>query len=244
MEPIGAPSPSSVTNNSPSPPSVTLDAPTASPTLSSGSAPGTTGGTRGPGQSTAAGKSRLTIQSLDQRPVELLDGVVDVRIRVRAGNEPCLEGRGREEHAAGEGCSVPPGETRRIRVPRLGEVPHRAGGEVRAPHRAGVARGHGHPVPRRGVPYTRDEPRGSPLQRLVKPRALRLAQRREARRHRDRVSRERAGLVDRRSEEHTSELQSPCNLVCRLLLEKKKQTMTPRLPHVPRNRESSGRTSI
>src|SRR5256885_10871930 len=27
---------------------------------------------------------------------------------------------------------------------------------------------------------------------------------------------------DRRSEEHTSELQSPCNLVCRLLLEKKK----------------------
>src|SRR3989454_5357253 len=27
---------------------------------------------------------------------------------------------------------------------------------------------------------------------------------------------------DSRSEEHTSELQSPCNLVCRLLLEKKK----------------------
>src|SRR2546426_8734091 len=27
---------------------------------------------------------------------------------------------------------------------------------------------------------------------------------------------------DRRSEEHTSELQSPCNLVCRLLLAKKK----------------------
>ena len=26
-----------------------------------------------------------------------------------------------------------------------------------------------------------------------------------------------------RSEEHTSELQSPCNLVCRLLLEKKKK---------------------
>src|SRR5256885_8219514 len=28
--------------------------------------------------------------------------------------------------------------------------------------------------------------------------------------------------VEHRSEEHTSELQSPCNLVCRLLLEKKK----------------------
>src|SRR5256885_10481217 len=32
--------------------------------------------------------------------------------------------------------------------------------------------------------------------------------------------------VDHRSEEHTSELQSPCNLVCRLLLEKKKRTST------------------
>src|SRR5256885_5705476 len=29
-------------------------------------------------------------------------------------------------------------------------------------------------------------------------------------------------LLHGRSEEHTSELQSPCNLVCRLLLEKKK----------------------
>src|SRR5256885_12649358 len=29
-----------------------------------------------------------------------------------------------------------------------------------------------------------------------------------------------------RSEEHTSELQSPCNLVCRLLLEKKKNTQS------------------
>src|SRR5256885_6376236 len=28
-----------------------------------------------------------------------------------------------------------------------------------------------------------------------------------------------------RSEEHTSELQSPCNLVCRLLLEKKKKSI-------------------
>src|SRR5256885_9631951 len=29
----------------------------------------------------------------------------------------------------------------------------------------------------------------------------------------------------KRSEEHTSELQSPCNLVCRLLLEKKKNAL-------------------
>src|SRR5256885_12072739 len=32
-----------------------------------------------------------------------------------------------------------------------------------------------------------------------------------------------------RSEEHTSELQSPCNLVCRLLLEKKNNILTQRL---------------
>src|SRR2546426_6852887 len=32
-----------------------------------------------------------------------------------------------------------------------------------------------------------------------------------------------AGHAEGRSEEHTSELQSPCNLVCRLLLEKKKK---------------------
>src|SRR5256885_12576309 len=40
-----------------------------------------------------------------------------------------------------------------------------------------------------------------------------------------------------RSEEHTSELQSPCNLVCRLLLEKKKiivlPPLTPQPPYVP-----------
>src|SRR2546426_2457184 len=33
----------------------------------------------------------------------------------------------------------------------------------------------------------------------------------------------RSGTRPSRSEEHTSELQSPCNLVCRLLLEKKKK---------------------
>src|SRR5256885_12032616 len=47
----------------------------------------------------------------------------------------------------------------------------------------------------------------------------------------------RAGLLDRRpglcdgragrSEEHTSELQSPCNLVCRLLLAKKTNAYSP-----------------
>src|SRR5256885_3939237 len=35
-----------------------------------------------------------------------------------------------------------------------------------------------------------------------------------------------AGHGGTRSEEHTSELQSPCNLVCRLLLEKKKKRVS------------------
>src|SRR5256885_8190060 len=36
-----------------------------------------------------------------------------------------------------------------------------------------------------------------------------------------------------RSEEHTSELQSPCNLVCRLLLEKKKnKSLIPRINYL------------
>src|SRR5256885_10999674 len=41
-----------------------------------------------------------------------------------------------------------------------------------------------------------------------------------------------AGEGDR-SEEHTSELQSPCNLVCRLLLEKKKtsKSISKRISH-------------
>src|SRR2546426_6307719 len=42
-----------------------------------------------------------------------------------------------------------------------------------------------------------------------------------------------------RSEEHTSELQSPCNLVCRLLLEKKKKPRShgpaARRSHAPAN---------
>src|SRR5256885_4498275 len=47
--------------------------------------------------------------------------------------------------------------------------------------------------------------------------------------HQPRGAVRRRGSVGRcvRSEEHTSELQSPCNLVCRLLLEKKKDQRTP-----------------
>src|SRR5256885_3287718 len=40
------------------------------------------------------------------------------------------------------------------------------------------------------------------------------------------------GMHIARSEEHTSELQSPCNLVCRLLLEKKKKRKVQRYNYV------------
>src|SRR3989454_8061655 len=47
---------------------------------------------------------------------------------------------------------------------------------------------------------------------------------------RARLSLDKHRALGGRSEEHTSELQSPCNLVCRLLLEKKKagHTQSPR----------------
>src|SRR2546426_8261085 len=41
----------------------------------------------------------------------------------------------------------------------------------------------------------------------------------------------RIAAAGNRSEEHTSELQSPCNLVCRLLLEKKKKRKEQPITH-------------
>src|SRR5256885_2877365 len=49
-------------------------------------------------------------------------------------------------------------------------------------------------------------------------------------------------LMKRRSEEHTSELQSPCNLVCRLLLEKKKNNIRARNSNI-QTRNSPGSRS-
>src|SRR2546426_4830004 len=48
-------------------------------------------------------------------------------------------------------------------------------------------------------------------------------------------------LLSSRSEEHTSELQSPCNLVCRLLLEKKKNKK--RLSRRERRRHRAARAT-
>src|SRR2546426_4957234 len=47
-----------------------------------------------------------------------------------------------------------------------------------------------------------------------------------------------AAVTRPRSEEHTSELQSPCNLVCRLLLEKKNNTEADPLPPSQRARRT------
>src|SRR5256885_8415347 len=62
------------------------------------------------------------------------------------------------------------------------------------------------------------------LRELLQPVWTRLAGVRPGRGGIQNPGRERRSVLraQRRSEEHTSELQSPCNLVCRLLLEKKK----------------------
>src|SRR5258708_9905694 len=51
----------------------------------------------------------------------------------------------------------------------------------------------------------------------------------------------RAGLAEPRSEEHTSELQSPDHLVCRLLLEKKKNCECSRSSWSPRSDSDTSR---
>src|SRR6266446_8408906 len=58
--------------------------------------------------------------------------------------------------------------------------------------------------------------------------------------HLEMVFQRRQRLAGPRSEEHTSELQSPCNLVCRLLLVKKNSTglESNRLPHCLHRRET------
>src|SRR5947207_5745183 len=59
---------------------------------------------------------------------------------------------------------------------------------------------------------------------LVRRLAENLYRRRSEFAHRSALKMQGRNLVDGRSEEHTSELQSHSDLVCRLLLEKKKNT--------------------
>src|SRR5881397_1017496 len=176
IDPMGRPMASSVRNSSPSPPRARLPTPATIPTRSSGSAPGASGWGRA--HAAAARTRRLApfqliaprdrmVRSPEQvgtglartrcgeRRIELRDGEVDVRIRVRAGDESGLEGRGSEVHAAFERGAVPAGVQPRVRALRLGEVADRPAREVGAPHRARVARAQSHPVAPRRVPYTR-----------------------------------------------------------------------------------------
>src|SRR5256885_10983368 len=108
----------------------------------------------------------------------------------------------------------------------MARAPRAPGGELRARRRGRCAgaRHHAHHVPGAG-------PVGGGGQ-----------QARRGRQHRHQRDRARAqgwlhAAAQLRSEEHTSELQSPCNLVCRLLLEKKKQislcTSVLKLPLMP-----------
>src|SRR5438093_4966186 len=67
-----------------------------------------------------------------------------------------------------------------------------------------------------------DPPVRAFLPRLRQARAHLLPRQRAKQRIVDRIEQPERGDLGRRSEEHTSELQSLTNLVCRLLLEKKK----------------------
>src|SRR2546426_6817787 len=111
------------------------------------------------------------------------------------------------------------------RLERQGEVPvvdapelHDHVGQHLPPLQFGDARdaeGYHDPAPARDVAIDpHNEQRVTDVVRCA-PRRL----------DRDLVERRRGRAVCERSEEHTSELQSPCNLVCRLLLEKKKNSM-------------------
>src|SRR5256885_11185787 len=70
-----------------------------------------------------------------------------------------------------------------------------------------------------------------PISRLPKPTVR--EQRRDSRAspEQNQIKEPCVSSAQERSEEHTSELQSPCNLVCRLLLEKKKNK--PQTPQPP-----------
>src|SRR2546430_5719681 len=74
----------------------------------------------------------------------------------------------------------------------------------------------------------------SPRERDSERTLRRLRRRRHPFRH---AARQRQRV---RSEEHTSELQSPSNLVCRLLLEKKNTTTAGSYPTIPLSRVLAG----
>src|SRR2546426_5346175 len=125
-----------------------------------------------------------------------------VRSRTRPeGRRDALSAAPRSRQAS---CRADPRDRRRAPAPSRGSRPPARRARTPPPAPAGVAARRSSPArPAAGAA-------GSPAAGTRAPRT--------------------AGVGDRpwdaspdRSEEHTSELQSPCNLVCRLLLEKKKK---------------------
>src|ERR1022692_230146 len=103
--------------------------------------------------------------------------------------------------------SVPPGIRSRPRSPQSGTRP------LKAPSRTA-------PVIRQRAALGRHSVQDPPGHGMMSRRPSRPAPGSGAR---DQAAVVLARYAAHRSEEHTSELQSPCNLVCRLLLEKKKK---------------------
>src|SRR5205807_4807643 len=104
---------------------------------------------------------------------------------------------------------------------------------LRASSGAGARRGPlicGRCLRPRGCASLEKECHGVQLARSTNPAEVRhrRVQEREAT---DRGAEREAQIHEGRSEEHTSELQSPCNLVCRLLLEKKKKKKNKKKKH-------------
>src|SRR3989454_12440333 len=115
-------------------------------------------------------------------------------------------------HAEREGRGgMGPGDTGGFHVRAQGAAAHYA-------HRPAQGRGRPAALLPRDRPDARAEARAHPV-----PAAPQLQEGPRAPQRPAHAVPRRSALRLGRSEEHTSELQSPCNLVCRLLLEKKKK---------------------
>src|SRR6266487_5511480 len=198
-DPTGVPLAASLTNNSPlsGPPIDVLASPVARPIRSSSSPASGCGPPPGArGQPAVARRATLATACFAQRRIELLDGEIDIGVRMRRRDEACFEGRRGEEHAARERRLVPAREQRRVGLLGVGVVADRPGSEVQAPHRSRVTHGDGDAVPLRERAQARYEARRLLFQILIEAGATRLPQGRESRGHRDRIPRKRARLVD------------------------------------------------
>ena len=111
-DPTGVPLAASLTNNSPlsGPPIDVLASPVARPIRSSGSPVsgcGPPAPLRPRGHAAAAISRVLASARFAQRRIELLDGEIDIGLRMRRRDEACFKGRRGEEHAARERRLVP-----------------------------------------------------------------------------------------------------------------------------------------